>query len=907
MSSRFFRAISDSESESSEEEELLSDNEQKEVKPSTKSKAGRGSDDDDSEEDDSEEDESEEDEDEEDEEEEAPQQARKPMSRFMRDVDESESESEEEAPKVIKSAKDKRLDEFQNSVHSIENAQRIDDWMTISKEFDTLLRLCDRQRTLNESIPSSFVKCLASLETFLAETLANKEATKKMKAPNAKSMNGMKSKLKKVVKDNEAAIQQYREDPEGYDAKVQAAQSTPAVPEMPSLKPKKTDTVTSAAPVVAPSGEAAGGAGDDFQTVGPGGKVVMTADALFKGLAAVLEARGRKSTDRGEQISTLMKLYEGAQTPYQRIRVLLTLVAARFDYSTLASTHMPIDMWKQARDELTTLIKLLLENLSYLVLEETDDYDDQVERKPNENGEGEFVPVRGSVVSFIDRLEDEFTKSLQNTDPHATEYVERLCDEKLLYQTIVLGQGYFETVLAQQLPEKMALMVSEPLRRCVMRRLEHIYSKQDVIILALETANHEAQPDAPSSRITPSFEEVRAREDGPMHLVHALCVYLYQRIDDTSERQRTRAILCHVYHHALHADYYVARDRFLMSHLQESIHLADAETQILYNRVLVQLGLCAFRVGLIRECHTALQEIFATGRVKELLAQGVSKGNMYNAVSTEQEKFDRQRQLPFHMHINLELLECVYLVASMLLEVPNMAYAGTDMELRKKVISRPFRRMLDYTDRLVFTGPPENTRDHIMQASKALQNGEWKTCVELIQSIKIWKLLPQKDVILERLARHIQENGLRTYLFNFASHYDAISLEHLATTFDLPETTVRSIISRMIWHDELAASLDPMHGVIVFRRMELNRVQQLSLALADRANAMLEQNEWLLDSKLDDHRSIHSGHGGDRQHAGDATGDHDSGLGRRDGRRKGGRGRGGPRVQLQAQALSQKV
>ena len=441
MSSRFFRAISDSESESSEEEELLSDNEQKEVKPSTKSKAGRGSDDDDSEEDDSEEDESEEDEDEEDEEEEAPQQARKPMSRFMRDVDESESESEEEAPKVIKSAKDKRLDEFQNSVHSIENAQRIDDWMTISKEFDTLLRLCDRQRTLNESIPSSFVKCLASLETFLAETLANKEATKKMKAPNAKSMNGMKSKLKKVVKDNEAAIQQYREDPEGYDAKVQAAQSTPAVPEMPSLKPKKTDTVTSAAPVVAPSGEAAGGAGDDFQTVGPGGKVVMTADALFKGLAAVLEARGRKSTDRGEQISTLMKLYEGAQTPYQRIRVLLTLVAARFDYSTLASTHMPIDMWKQARDELTTLIKLLLENLSYVVLEETDDYDDQVERKPNENGEGEFVPVRGSVVSFIDRLEDEFTKSLQNTDPHATEYVERLCDEKLLYQTIVLGQG----------------------------------------------------------------------------------------------------------------------------------------------------------------------------------------------------------------------------------------------------------------------------------------------------------------------------------------------------------------------------------------------------------------------------------------------------------------------------------
>jgi len=745
-----------------------------------------------------------------------------------------------------------------------------------------LQRLCERQRKLGEQIPPSFVKCLASLETFMASSLANKEAVKKMKAPNAKAMNGMKQKLKKAAKEHEAALSQYREDPENYDAKVQAAQAASVVPQVPVSKPK-------AAPIVAPTAEAP--ADDEFQTVGPGGKPGMTSDALFKSLAAVLEARGRKSTDRGEQINTLMKLHDVAQTPYQRIRVLLTLVAARFDYSTSANAFMPLEMWTQARNELDTLLKVLFENRAYLVLEETDDYDDQVERKPRENGEGDFVHVRGSIVSFIDRLEDEFTKSLQNIDPHATEYVERLKDEKLLYQTIVRGQSYFESVLAQPLPDKVQAVVAVPLRRCVMRRLEHIYSKQDVIILALETANHEAQPTLPASQITPSFETVRDRPDGPMQLVHALCVYLYQRPEDSGERQRTRAILCHVYHHALHADYHVARDRFLMSHLQESIHLADAETQILYNRVLVQLGLCAFRVGLVRDCHTALQEIFATGRVKELLAQGISKGTAYNAVSAEQEKLDRQRQLPFHMHINLELLECVYLVASMLLEVPSMAYAGTDPELRKKVISRPFRRMLDYTDRLVFSGPPENTRDHVMQASKALQNGDWQTCTALIQSIKIWKLIPDKDAMLARLARHIQEEGLRTYLFNFASHYDSLSLAHLAETFELPESAVRSIVSRMIWSDELAASLDPVHGVIAFQRTELNKMQQLSLLLADRASAMLDQNEWLLDSKL-----------GDGASAGDANTDRDAA--RRDARRRG-RGRG--RIQLQGQAVSQKV
>jgi translation initiation factor 3 subunit C len=231
-------------------------------------------------------------------------------------------------------------------------------------------------------------------------------------------------------------------------------------------------------------------------------------------------------------------------------------------------------------------------------------------------------------------------------------------------------------------------------------------------------------------------------------LIRALCVHLYK---SSSSVLRTRAMLSHIYHHAFHNDFHTARDMLLMSHLQETVHSADVTTQILYNRAVVQLGLCAFRCGLIKEAHSTLQDILTTQRVKELLAQGVHQ-QRYQTLTPEQERAERQRQLPFHMHINTELIEAAFLVSSMLVEIPLLASLDSE-EQKRKAISKPFRRLLDFADRQVFTGPPETTRDHIMQASKALQDGEWEHCRDLIQSIKIWALMPEATSVKDMLAK----------------------------------------------------------------------------------------------------------------------------------------------------------
>lgn len=119
--SRFFRGGDDSSTESSsDEEELYTTSEEEE------------------EEEDQEQEESTEEEDEEESSDEDEGPKKTGLSRFLVDQAESESdESDEEGVTKVKSAKDKRFDELEATITTIQNRQKIDDWGSIATGNDS--------------------------------------------------------------------------------------------------------------------------------------------------------------------------------------------------------------------------------------------------------------------------------------------------------------------------------------------------------------------------------------------------------------------------------------------------------------------------------------------------------------------------------------------------------------------------------------------------------------------------------------------------------------------------------------------------------------------------------------------------------------------------------------------------
>ena len=67
----------------------------------------------------------------------------------------------------------------------------------------------------------------------------------------------------------------------------------------------------------------------------------------------------------------------------------------------------------------------------------------------------------------------------------------------------------------------------------------------------------------------------------------------------------------------------------------------------------------------------------------------------------------------------------------------------------------------------------------------------------------MWDLFYNANSVREMIKQKVQEESLRTYLFSYSSVYDSLSLDILASMFELDKAVVHCIVSKMIIAEEL--------------------------------------------------------------------------------------------------------
>jgi len=126
------------------------------------------------------------------------------------------SEDEEETTHVVLSAKEKAWEGFKDIIKKMLSARKSKDVTKLLDEFENICKFHTKVRAvvLKEGTPRFFFRCMVETEDFVNELWQNKDAKRKLSKLGTKSLNILRQKLRKYLRDFEREIEDYRNNPD---------------------------------------------------------------------------------------------------------------------------------------------------------------------------------------------------------------------------------------------------------------------------------------------------------------------------------------------------------------------------------------------------------------------------------------------------------------------------------------------------------------------------------------------------------------------------------------------------------------------------------------------------------------------------------------------------------------------
>ncbi|CAF3477412.1 unnamed protein product [Rotaria sp. Silwood1] len=746
----------------------------------------------------------------------------------------SNNNDKENAKRIVRSEKDKQYEEITENIKTIKQVISIRDINQVYECFVNLIKVYDKARRIIEKekiISRFYIKILVQLEDFINECWNKRDECNEFKKTNSNNLKILRQKFRQYVQVEsfQNQINAYREkldddvveiketssineDQEEITLKQENDNQSDSSDDELSLnqsyanlketdlyfyflnrKPDSQNKTTTKRPTKIPkpiqlSDEKR--LKEDIPKLEKfNNDEEISYEEILKKLNEIISMCGKHTTNYYDQFEYLTNLRQYVKkrnlTVEIDMKILLIQITISFDYYQKENEYSKFEIWTRILDCIEELVTLISDNNHIDITEYLKE-------------ESLLYNLHDDMIIIIVKMNEEFKKILRNIDHQSQNYIERLKDELRIFSIINQLKNYFEL----KSHENNKIIQPEHLCTIYLCVMEHIYYKYD-----------------------------KTSEQSSISLMDRLCKYIYT--NNTLNHVRTQANLYHIYHLSLHDNYNEARNLILMSHIQETIYHSNISTQILYNRTMVQLGLCAFRFGEIHQAYQILMNLQPANRMKELLGQDINIRN-----NSEMNK--QQYLLPFHMHINVQLIECIYLISAMFIEISS---------IDKQSMSKHFHIVMNQGEKQLIFESMETMREHIIATSHALKIGDWNRCINCLINNKmnkqIWSLMPQGTKVFEMLINKIKEESLRIYLITNTMMFDSISIPNLADMFELSIKQVHEIICKMIINEELMASVEDSNQFLILNSNRWSRIQSLSVELMDKTLRLYEQNQKL--------------------------------------------------------------